>query len=88
MTTKKEKIVCGAFRFIFSACEEIVLTLDYKMNYHAQDLYGRDYLTGFDKGFITNRGRFVDAKEALEMSGLKSQMKFQDRDYLLPEDLY
>lgn len=46
------------------------------------------------KGFITNKldeagfPRFVSPEEALEITGLGNQLRFRDRKYLLPEDLY
>lgn len=88
--SKQEKVVCAAFRFVFSCCEEIVLTLDYKMNYHAQDLYGREYLTGFEKGFITSKNRFVDPVEATEIAYNARQLSrtLREGTPLKPEDLY
>jgi len=39
-------------------------------------------------GFITNKNRFVDAEEALKITGWGNQLRFKDRKYLLSEDLY
>lgn len=41
-----------------------------------------------ERGFITNKGRFLLPFDALEFSGLGCQLRFKDRRYLLPEDLY
>lgn len=72
---KPKTVICPAFKFVFSSCEEIVLSINYEMNDYARSLYLKDGLTGFFKGFVTNTGDFVDAKTAEIIAGLAGQFK-------------
>lgn len=93
---KQEKIVCAAVEvnkyssngkylpMVFAGC----YYEDIKESY----LYRKDIGVGsvayIVEGFITNKNRFVDPYEALKISGIGNQLRFQKRKYLLPEDLY
>ena len=91
----KEKIVCAAINVLVARegyrGSSVVKGVDYtsiledKIIFEIADAY---YGTVFEYGFITNKNRFVDPEEALKISGLCSQLRFKDRKYLLPEDLY
>lgn len=94
--SKKEKIVCAAVEVNKYGCNGKYLPMVFAGCYYddikKSFLYRKDMSIGavayVVDGFITNKNRFIDAKEALEISGLKNQLRFKDRDYLLPEDLY
>lgn len=98
----KEKIVCAAVRFEQGGVrggENIILGLNYedcKSKDKFNELMSHDKFLnlkwkkteGYKKGFITNKNRFVTPEEALEITGMQNQLRFKDRKYLLPEDLY
>lgn len=93
--SKQEKIVCAAIKVLIARDgyngSRIVKGVDYmsiledKIIFEITDHYCGSVL---NYGFVTNKNRFVDPREALEISGLGNQLKFKDRKYLLPEDLY
>ena len=97
--TKKEVIVCAAIQYkAWDICQEeyrdepfYICGLDYesimKSDAYVQCCILKSTIND-KKGFITNKGRFVDPEEALEISGLGNQLRFKDRKYLLPDDLY
>lgn len=82
----KEKIVCGAVKRWVGDKVKIDLCVRYPDGYY----FGKNELCdiGYELGFVTSKERFVSQEEALEISGLGSQLRFKDRKYLLPEDLY
>jgi len=69
---KQEKIVCAAVRHWMGKSEDIELCLDYPD--HLTDLFYQIGDIGYQKGFITNEGRFVDPKEAEVIAGLAGQI--------------
>lgn len=92
MNNKKEVVVCAATKIYDPATRETEVNMwiryphygDFDREYNADELYER----GIIKGFITNKNRFVTPQEALELTGMQNQLRFKDRKYLLPEDLY
>lgn len=94
---KQERVVCAAIKRVgkgyldrLSECIDICLQYDDEYstaNYHSERDVGIEFHEEV-KGFITNKNRFVDAKEALKITGWGNQLRFKDRDYLLPEDIY
>lgn len=78
---KQEVVICPAFKFVFSSCEEIVLSINYEMNSHARNLYHKDGLSGFFQGFVTNKGNFMDAKTAEIIAGLAGQFRSDCGEY-------
>ena len=91
----KEKVVCSAVMTTWldgrSERDSIFLGIDYdkiQSNEFYELLYDNEIILREKRGFITSENRFVDPEEALEISGLGSQLRFKDRKYLLPEDLY
>lgn len=92
---KQERIVCAATEYKYNHLADAVIP---RLNY--SDSYADDHeyiMSQHDKdvvcikktdGFITNKNRFVDAEEALKITGWGNQLRFKDRKYLLPEDLY
>lgn len=91
MSNKKEIVVCAAVRFYrdeddYAGVVVIGLTHD-----QCGEIYSSLTHDGYvecNEGYITNLNNFVTRYEALELTGRKSEMRFQNRDYLLPEDLY
>lgn len=94
--SKQEKIVCAAVEVYVIPIENwyaspfthIFKVVNHK-DYKEEEIYS--YLEILDEpvfGFITNKNRFVDAEEALKITGWGNQLRFKDRKYLLPEDLY
>lgn len=96
MSNKKEVVVCAAVEFETDNSKSVIMCLDYIGDprvenhiFHLADIgVNRDEKYNEVRGFITNKNRFVTPEEALELTGRKSEMRFQKRDYLLPEDLY
>lgn len=92
---KQEKIVCAAVKVYITNnnySEPVVVAgVDYQ-TINASGLVSAvahpTYCNMNHLGFITNENRFVDAKEALKITGWGNQLRFKDRKYLLPEDLY
>ena len=91
----KEKIVCSAILVSWLDSKgkraSMFLGLNYeeiRKNEFYELLYEKEVILGEKRGFITSRDVFVDPEEALEISGLGNQLRFKDRKYLLPEDLY
>lgn len=93
--SKQEKIVCAAI-YVMSVKDRytgsrVVKGVDYESIMEdgiLSEIAHQTYCDMFIQGFITNKNRFVNPKEALEISGLGNQLRFKDRKYLLPEDLY
>jgi len=102
MYESKEQIVCPAVRYLFSPkfqgrtieIEKTRLCIKYDDQFATdffQRLSNKHYfwtLKLYEEGFMTNKGRFVDPKEALEITGWGAQLRFKERKRLLPEDLY
>lgn len=92
MSNKKEVVVCAATKTYDPATRETEVKIwirypyygDFDREYDAKELYDR----GIIKGFVTSRERFVTPEEALLITGRQREMRFQNRKYLLPEDLY
>lgn len=96
--SKQEKIVCPAVKITFAnggEKDEVVMPYikSHKDEYHIFLLLiklgiwrTKRYTEEF--GFATSNQRFVDAEEALKITGWGNQLRFKDRKYLLPEDLY
>ena len=82
----KEKIVCGAVKMCFGDKVKVDLCVRYPDGVHMSK--GKIFGFNYELGFITNKERFVSQEEALKISGLGNQLRFKDRKYLLPEDLY
>ena len=92
MSNKKEVVVCAATKTCDPVTRETEVNMwirypyygDFDREYDEEELYER----GIIKGFMTSRERFVDAEEALLITGMQNQLRFKNRKYLLPEDLY
>lgn len=98
----KEKVVCAAIRYtlkkpnakkIFEKIfERVHMCVYYDDDFIKEALRDikRNGLIRYreERGFISNQGRFLLPIEALELSGLGNQLRFKNRKYLLPEDLY
>ncbi len=93
--SKQEKVVCAAIRTIGTdgKCERCLISVG--VDYHfIQEQEGYENIHDIEsilseiRGFITNKNRFVDPAEALKITGWGNQLRFKDRKYLLPEDLY
>lgn len=93
--SKQEKVVCAAIRTIGTdgKCERCLISVG--VDYHfIQEQEGYENIHDIEsilseiRGFITNKNRFVDPAEALKITGRGNQLRFKDRKYLLPEDLY
>ena len=52
------------------------------MNDHAENLYCKDGLTGFFRGFITNKKRFVCAQEAKRIAIDAKQVPYHLDHYM------
>ena len=93
--SKQEKIVCAAIA-VYSVKDGYSGTKIIKgINYESiiedgliSEISHPTHQNIFIRGFVTNKNNFVNPKDSLRMSGLKNQLRFKDRDYLLPEDLY
>ncbi|HDR1877147.1 TPA: hypothetical protein R4341_000767 [Pasteurella multocida] len=99
---KPELIVCAAIKFIERTQKEIDLGREGSeliipmVRHYSPDgqsviesiypVYEHKELKEIEQGFITNKGRFVDRKEALEIAKQNNQIKF-DIGYP-PEELY
>jgi len=93
--SKQEKIVCAAIKTVGTNGESERSLISIGVDYHFiqeqegyESFYDTETVLTEVRGFITSRNRFVDPREALEISGLGNQLRFKDRKYLLPEDLY
>ena len=96
--SKKEVIVCAALRVAWTGVfnlqhDEVLCGPHYdfirRNGLYMNLKYGEFQETvNHEKGFITNKNRFVTPQEALQLTGRQNEMRFQNRDYLLPEDLY
>ena len=93
--SKQEKIVCGAITVTWLDDKRVrgsrFLGVDYEKiqsNEFYELLYDSEVILKEKRGFITSKNRFVDPEEALEITGWGNQLRFKDRKYLLPEDLY
>lgn len=84
--SKQEKIVCAAVKRWVGDKVKIDLCVRYPNYLFARR--GESGDVGYELGFITNKDRFVSQEEALEISRLGNQLRFKDRNYLKPEDLY
>ena len=84
MSNKKEVVVCAAVKERCGDEWDIELFVRYPKIMKTVTIGD----IGRELGFITNLNRFVDAEEALLITGRQNQLKFKDRKYLLPEDLY
>ena len=91
MSNKKEVVVCAAVRFYRDEDDYtgvVVMGLTHDQCGEIYSLLTHDGHVECNEGYITNLNNFVTRYEALELTGRKSEMRFQNRDYLLPEDLY
>ena len=91
MSNKKEVVVCAAIVIYRGEddCKGITVTgLTYEQCFNMVDELTHDYFDDCNEGFMTNHGRYVNKYEALLITGMQNQLKFKDRKYLLPEDLY
>lgn len=91
--SKQEKIVCAAVRYE-SRCsvrdEPITITIMGVDEDHAIESNIAGYaepIGNIEMGFMTSHKRFVTPYEALIITGWGNQLRFKDRNYLLPEDL-
>lgn len=88
---KKEFIVSPAVRFHKDKYDEdgiVIMGIDHD---ECEDTFSM--LSNYDfehatEGFRTSEGRFVDKYTALEITGWGRQLRFKERKYLLPNDLY
>lgn len=99
MSNKKEVVVCAAVRF---EREHERSGIEYNVNVLCVNYEDDAIAESRDRfesnlyvvvireiqGFITNQDRFVTPQEALILTGRQREMRFQNRKYLLPEDLY
>ena len=86
--SKQEKIVCAAVKTKEHGTK-INLYVEYPEHIKKdKQIYGVFGECSHEKGFITNKNRFVTPQEALQLTGRQNEMRFQNRKYLLPEDLY
>lgn len=85
-TNKQEKVVCAAVKRWVGYKEKVEVCVRYPNYLFVRR--GESGDVGYELGFITNKDRFVSQEEALEISRLGNQLRFKDRKYLLPEDLY
>lgn len=93
---KQERIVCAAVKLNLGDAERVELYVYYPESLAEQ--YATIGSIGFVKGFITNKNRFVDPKEAWEIAEDAEQINYDTIDYscyeengyqeLNPEDLY
>lgn len=91
---KQEKIVCAAVKFDYMIHSEVVICLDYDDN-RVRDHISNDISYGVigekTHGFITNKNRFVDPKNAFVIAvnaGQISPYGGNDIPELKPSDLY
>ena len=92
MSNKKEVVVCAAVRFYRSEEDEVGVVVMGLTHDQCYDLYNSLANIGFycecNEGYMTNFNNFVNRYEALLITGMQNQLRFKDRKYLLPEDLY
>lgn len=91
MNNKKEVVVCAAIVLYRDEedCEGITVAgITYEQCLSLVDDLSHEHYDTCGEGFMTNYGRYVNKYEALELTGMQNQLRFQSRKYLLPEDLY
>lgn len=81
---KKEVVVCAAVKEWCGDERDIELFVRYPKIMKTVTIGD----IGRELGFMTSRDRFVTPEEALEITGRQHELRFQNRKYLLPEDLY
>lgn len=95
MSNKKEVVVCAAVRI--SAVKDgfkgshIIKGINYetiRLDGFLSEVVHPTWCVAYESGFITNLNRFISPQEALKLTGRQHELRFQNRDYLLPEDLY
>lgn len=75
---KQEKIVCAAIRNWMGKSENIVLYVEYP-DHLTESLYQVGDI-GYEKGFVTNKNRFVDPVEAMKIAISAHQLiKMQEK---------
>lgn len=91
--TNKEKIISAAIRYTGKdqqgnaiEVEMMGISHDHAIENSLCALVDPD--GNIELGFMTNKSRFVTPCEALDIIGWANQLRFKDRKYLLPEDLY
>lgn len=88
---KTEEIVSAAVRFYRDEDDDVGVVVMGLTHDHCGEIYNQLTYEGYvecNEGFITNKGNFVTKYEALEITGMGNQLRFKDRKYLLPQDLY
>ncbi len=83
MMSKQEKIVCAAVEFEVDSGKDTIMCLGYDNDPRVENhrFHLADYSLNEDEsynetlGFITNRGRFVDPKEAMSIAINNNQIR-------------